>query len=88
MSDSATLWTVTHQVLCPQDFLGKNTEVGCHFLFHLILIVYLFAMTLLVPLLLQLNPDRSTQGLIHGFLQSQILIVEMLRFDPPSHINP
>ena len=45
-------------------------------------------MTLLVPLLLQLNPDRSTQGLIHGFLQSQILIVEMLRFDPPSHINP
>ena len=87
-SDSATLWTVAHQVLCPQDFLGENTEVGCHFLLHLILRVNLFAMTLLVPLLLRLNPDRSTQGLIHGFLQSQILIVEMLRFDPPSHINP
>ena len=25
-----TLWTVDHQ--CPQDFPGKNTGVGCHFL--------------------------------------------------------
>ena len=31
MSDSfATPWT--HQVLCPWDFPGKNTGVGCHFL--------------------------------------------------------
>ena len=24
-------WTVAHQFLCPQDFPGKNTGVGCHF---------------------------------------------------------
>ena len=32
MSDFATPWTVAHQFLCPWDFPGKNTEVGCHFL--------------------------------------------------------
>ena len=26
----ATLWTVAHRV-CPWDFLGKDTGVGCHF---------------------------------------------------------
>ena len=30
MSDS--LWPHGHQVLCPWDFLGKSTGVGCHFL--------------------------------------------------------
>ena len=29
-----TLWTAAHQLLCPQDSLGKNTGVGCHFLLH------------------------------------------------------
>ena len=24
----------SHQALCPWDFLGENTEVGCHFLFQ------------------------------------------------------
>ena len=28
----ATPWTVAHQLLCPWDFPGKNTGVGCHFL--------------------------------------------------------
>jgi len=23
-------WTVAHQLLCPWDSPGKNTEVGCH----------------------------------------------------------
>ena len=32
MSNSAALWTVGHKLLCPWDFLGKNTGVGCHFL--------------------------------------------------------
>ena len=27
-----TPWTVACQDLCPWDFPGKNTEVGCHFL--------------------------------------------------------
>ena len=27
-----TLWTVAHQALCPWDFPGRNTRVGCHFL--------------------------------------------------------
>ena len=32
MSDSfATPWTVDHQALCPWDFPGKNTGIGCHF---------------------------------------------------------
>ena len=28
----ATPWTVAHQLLCPWDFPGKNTGVGCYFL--------------------------------------------------------
>ena len=28
----AAPWTVAHQALCPWDFLGKTTGVGCHFL--------------------------------------------------------
>ena len=31
VSDSETPWTVAHQA---QDFPGKNTGVGCHFLFQ------------------------------------------------------
>ena len=27
-----TPWTVAARLLCPWDFLGKNTGVGCHFL--------------------------------------------------------
>ena len=27
-----TLWTVAHQAPCPQNFPGKNTGVGYHFL--------------------------------------------------------
>ena len=27
-------WTVACQLLCPWDFPGKNTGVGCHFLLH------------------------------------------------------
>ena len=30
----ATLWNVPAKLLCPQDFPGKNTRVGCHFLLH------------------------------------------------------
>ena len=29
---AVTPWTVAHQLLCPWDFLGKNTGVSCHFL--------------------------------------------------------
>ena len=33
MLDSfVTPWTVALRLLCPWDFLGKNTAVGCHFL--------------------------------------------------------
>ena len=31
-SNSATLWTVAPRLLCPWDFPGKNTGVGCCFL--------------------------------------------------------
>ena len=27
-----TSWTVAYRLLCPWDFPGKNTGVGCHFL--------------------------------------------------------
>ena len=27
-----TPWTVVHRLLCPRDFPGKNSVVGCHFL--------------------------------------------------------
>ena len=32
MSDFVTPWTVVCQALCPWDYPGKNTGVGCHFL--------------------------------------------------------
>ena len=28
----ATPWTVAARLLCPWDFPGRNTGVGCHFL--------------------------------------------------------
>ena len=31
----ATPWTEAPRLLCPWDFPGKNTGVGCHFLLHL-----------------------------------------------------
>ena len=31
-------WTAVHQALCPWDFPGKSTGVGCHFLLHVIYI--------------------------------------------------
>ena len=31
-STFVTLWSTAHQLLCPWDFPGKNTGVGCHFL--------------------------------------------------------
>ena len=30
VSNSATPWTIASQALCPCDFPGKNTGVGCH----------------------------------------------------------
>ena len=30
----ATPWTTAHQALCPWDFPGKSTGVGCHCLLH------------------------------------------------------
>ena len=30
VSNSVTPWTVGHRLLCPWDFPGKNTGVGCH----------------------------------------------------------
>ena len=30
MSDSMTLWTVAHQLICAWDFPGKNTGEDCH----------------------------------------------------------
>ena len=36
-SDSfVSQWTVTHQLLCPWNFPGKNTGVDCHFLLQVI----------------------------------------------------
>ena len=32
LTDSATPWTVATRLLYPQNFPGKNTELGCHFL--------------------------------------------------------
>ena len=30
----ATPWTAAYRLLCPWDFPGKSTGVGCHCLFH------------------------------------------------------
>ena len=32
-------WTVTSKLLCPWDFPGKNTKVGCHFLLQGIFLI-------------------------------------------------
>ena len=34
VSDSVTPWTVAHQASLSMNFPGKNTGVGCHFLFQ------------------------------------------------------
>ena len=39
MSDSVTPRTVAHQALCPGNFPGKNTGVGCHFLLQGIFLI-------------------------------------------------
>ena len=31
-NSSVTLWPIPVRLLCPWDFSGKNTRVGCHFL--------------------------------------------------------
>ena len=39
----ATPWTSARQVLCPRDFPGKNTGVGCHFLLqHIYVRMYIW----------------------------------------------
>ena len=35
----ATLWKEPTRLLCPQDSLGKNTGVGCHFLLQEIFLI-------------------------------------------------
>ena len=35
----ATPWTVVYQLLCPWDFPGKNTGLGCHFLLQGIFLI-------------------------------------------------
>jgi len=85
----ATPWIVAHQAPLSMGFLRQESWSGLPFSTSSnSYSKSLISMTLLVPLLLQLKPDQSTQGFIHGFSQSQILIVEMLRSDPPLSINP
>ena len=43
----ATLSTIAHQACCPWDFPGKNTGVGCYFLFQEIFLTQGFNLHLL-----------------------------------------
>ena len=38
----ATSWTAAYQVLCPWDFPGKSTGVGCHCLLSIYVYVYMY----------------------------------------------
>ena len=49
-----TLWAVAHRLLCPWDYPGKNTGVGCHFLLQGISLTHG-----LNPHLLRLLPCRQ-----------------------------
>ena len=49
-----TLWAVAHRLLCPWDYPGKNTGVGCHFLLQGISLTHG-----LNPHLLRLRPCRQ-----------------------------
>ena len=76
----ATLWTVTHQALCPWDSPGKSTEVGCHALLQGI-----FPTQGLNPSLLSLlhwqagslplaPPQMITEATRHGLFQHPALL--------------
>ena len=58
----ATPWTVAIRLLCPRDFPGKNSEVGCHFLPQGI-----FLTQGLNPRLLHWQAESSPPGKPHGW---------------------
>ena len=65
----ATPWTAAHQVPCPQDSLGKNAEVGCHFLLYYtdhIIPICIYNCLLLYPLFIPL--DQQAPHLVRVLL--------------------
>ena len=72
-------WTVAPRLLCPWNFPGKNTRMGCHFLLQGIFLTQRSSLHLLYPLYWQEdclplyplgNPKRSHYG-THFWLPSQ-----------------
>ena len=76
MSNSfATTWTLAYQApLCPWDFPGKNTGVGCHFLLHwtclgchilvhmdICTVTFYFSFSVGIPQLIQLLKSDSEE---------------------------
>ena len=70
----ANPWTVAHQVLCPWDFPGKNTGVGCHFLLQEIFLTWgsnpilLHCRQILYRLPPGKPPSQPIWSLINGFI--------------------
>ena len=65
----ATLWTVTHQALCPWDFPGKNTGVGCHFLLQR----YLTLSRYISPLLVQ---NKDSNAYIYWIMMAEFFFLK------------
>ena len=70
-----TLWTVSHQLLWPWDFPGKNNGVSCHFLFQGI-----FLTQGLNPHRLHLLHQQADSSPLHHLANGKIL--ELLMFFP------
>ena len=63
----ATSGTVAHQVICPLDFPGKSTRVGCHFLLHRIFLTQRLNSSLLhwQANSLPTEPPEKLQGVLY-----------------------
>ena len=63
----ATPWTAAHQVLCPWDFPGKSTGVGCHCLLRHVVSGYyteqLYCKAVQVIFLVLQKSDPSCRGM-------------------------
>ena len=64
------------RLLCPWDFPGKNTGVGCHFLLQVIAVVIVIAMVMVI----NSNGNNSNKLLCKGFT----CIISFLPYNIPS----
>ena len=69
----ATPWTVAYKALCPWNFPGKNTGVGCHFLLQCMKVESQSEVAQLCPTLCDPIDGSPPGSAIPGILQARTL---------------